>query len=365
MKPKVVLSGVNVREVGSLTIFRGALATLARECGNRYEVIALVKSRELFDVPGVTYLEFPHLTRSWLTRLRFEYWSMRAISARLRPKLWLSMNDVSPNVFAESRAVYCHNASLFYRSSVSEFLLDWRFGMFTLLYRYLYGINLRANDHVIVQQDWMRNSFRSIYGARNVIVAHPAWNGGHPRRESKGEARIGPYRFFYPMYPRTYKNPELCLEAARILERRGFPEFELWLTFSGETNRYAAHVVKQFADVRSVRWLGLLPHERVLALYEEADCLLYPSKLESWGLPISEFRAYGKPILVADLPYAHETIAGHGLARFFDPDDAAGLADLMAKAAVGERIFTEAPAVAISEPYAKNWSEMFAMLLPD
>ena len=59
MKPKVVLSGVNVREVGSLTIFRGALATLVQEYGNQYEVVALVKSRKLFDVLMSPTLSFP------------------------------------------------------------------------------------------------------------------------------------------------------------------------------------------------------------------------------------------------------------------------------------------------------------------
>jgi len=30
------------------------------------------------------------------------------------------------------------------------------------------------------------------------------------------------------------------------------------------------------------------------------------------GMPITEFKATGKPILAADLPYAHETIGEYG-----------------------------------------------------
>ena len=44
--------------------------------------------------------------------------------------------------------------------------------------------------------------------------------------------------------------------------------------------------------------------------YNKIDCLIFPSKLETWGLPISEFMAFDKPMLIADLPYAHETAAG-------------------------------------------------------
>ena len=363
MKPKIVLSGVNVREVGALSVFRDALASLAQEYGDQYEIVALVKRRDLFDVAGVTYVEFPRIMYSWLARVRFEYWSTREISARLKPKLWLSMHDITPNVSAEVRAVYCQNASPFYHPTISEFFLDWRFGLFTLFYRFLYRINIHANDYVIVQQDWMRKSFRSLYGVRNVVVAHPAVNSPVAAERSPTGATNRPYRFFYPMFPRTYKNPELCLKAARILESRGFNQFELWLTFDASVNKYAAAVVKEFADAQSVRWLGLLTRERVLELYDEADCLLFPSRLETWGLPISEFRSFGKPLLAADLPYAHETAAGYERVRFFDRDDPDALADLMMQAANGEAIFHEVPEAVIEQPYARNWPELWTILL--
>jgi glycosyltransferase involved in cell wall biosynthesis len=365
LRPRIVLSGVNIREVGGLSVFRDALASLAREYGEQYEIVALVMRRDLFDIAGVTYLEFPRIMRSWLSRLRFEYWSSREISAQLKPKLWLSMHDMTPNVSAEIRAVYCQNPSPFYRATVSEFFLDWRFGLFTLFYRFLYRINIHANDYVIVQQDWMRTGFKSLYGVRSVIVARPELNLPNAARSSAGEVAHQPYRFFYPMFPRTYKNPEVCLKAARILERRGFNQFELWLTFDAPVNKYAKRVVKEFSDVRSVRWLGLLPRERVIELYGEADCLLFSSLLETWGLPLSEFRSFGKPILAADLPYAHETAAGYKLVHFFEPSDAEHLANLMQQAVTAQPIFSEVPAVAIEEPFARNWSELWTLLLRD
>ena len=364
LKPRIVLSGVNVREVGALSVFRDALATLAREHGDRYEIVALVTRRELFDITGVTYFEYPRIMHSYLARVHFEYWSSREISARLKPRLWLSMHDMTPNVSAEVRAVYCHNPSPFYRPTISEFFLDWRFGLFTLFYRFLYRINIHANDYVIVQQDWMRKSFMRLYGVRNVIVAHPVVNLPNPVETLAGGAAARPYRFFYPTFPRTYKNPELCLKAARILERRGFNEFELWLTLDASVNKYASRVVKEFADVRSARWLGQLSRERVFELYAEADCLLFPSRLETWGMPITEMRSFGKPILAADLPYAHESAAGYHKVRFFEPGDAEQLADLMRQAATAQPIFGKAPEAAIAEPYAGNWSELWALLLP-
>lgn len=361
--PVIVLSGVNVREVGSLSIYRDALDTLQRDFGERYDIIALVKSRELFETPGVRYLEFPHIMRSWLARVGFEYWQVRKISQQLKAHLWLSMHDMTPAVEAESQVVYCQNASPFYRVSLREFLLDRRFGMFSLFYRYLYRVNLYKNRYVIVQQDWIRQEFERMYGVRNVIVAHPkVQHAGRPTPNAAEETRR-PFRFFYPMFPRTYKNPELLFRAAQILEQRGFEDFELWLTFDARVNRYAARVAREFAHVPRVCWLGQVSRERVQELYGECDCLLFPSRLETWGLPLSEFRQFDKPILVSDLPYAHETCAGYRQVRFFNPSDAEALADLMYRAARREPIFSPAPEVDVAPPFARNWSELWRILL--
>lgn len=349
--------------MGPLAVFRDALRSLACEHGDRFEIVALVHRRELFDVQSITYLEFPRVSASWLARVRFEYWSLKKISRRLNPRLWLSMHDITPNVSAEVRAVYCHNPAPFYRPSGFEYLADPRIVLFSMFYRYLYRIHIHDNDFVIVQQNWLRNEFRRLYAVQNVVVAHPSIAAPATVRAPFGPESPHPYRFFYPVAPRTFKNPEVALQAARLLEKRGVTGFELWLTFDASTNRYASQVVKRFADVQSVRWLGALARERVFQLYEEADCLLFPSRLETWGLPISEFRAYGKPILAADQPYAHETAAGYEKVRFFDAENAEALADVMMRAARGEAVFHPAPEAAVDDPFARNWSELWRILL--
>lgn len=273
------------------------------------------------------------------------------------------MDNVTPRVVAEVQAVYCHNPSPFYRFHLRDILLDWKFGLFTLFFRYLYAINIQSNDYVIVQQSWIRRKFEQLYHVNNVIVAHPTVNTSgmsvNHRKRRTGE----PYRFFYPAFPRTFKNMELVLHAAHLLEQKGFHDFELWLTFDRSVNRYAAEIATQFSQLKCVRWLGLLPRARVFALYEEADCLLFPSKLETWGLPITEFKATGKPILAADLSYAHETVGSYDQVAFFDPENAEELADTMRSAASNVSIFSAVRAEEIAPPSSRTWAELWSLIL--
>jgi len=364
LKPRIVLSGVNFTDMGPLTVFKEAVASLAEEYSDRYEIIALVHRRSLFDIPDVTFMEYPEVKSSWLRRLRFEYFECRTISEELKPYLWFAMHDMTPNVRAEIRAVYCHNPSPFYPFRIREALLDWKFGLFTLLYRFLYGINIRSNDFVVVQQDWMRKQFRSRYGVRTVVVAHPSVDYLQiPLGEHAHTCAHGRYRFFYPAYPRTFKNIEQILQAARKLERDGFDQFEVWLTMNGTETRYADRLAREFSDLTTVRWLGLLPRTEVMRLYGEADCLIFPSKLETWGIPITEFKATGKPILAANLPYAHETVNAYAQVAFFEIGDDSQLAEMMRQAASCGDVFGASEEIVPDDPFSRKWSDLWSILL--
>jgi glycosyltransferase involved in cell wall biosynthesis len=361
LKPRIVVSGVNLIEGGPLSIFKDVLEELAHYWSDRYEIVAIVHNKCLFDIANTTWLEFPLVKSSWLRRLYFEYWQCKAISQRLRPNLWLALHDMTPRVQANVRVVYCHNAAPFYRPEFHEAIKHWRFALFTAFYGLLYRVNLQRNDFVIVQQQWIRKEFQQRYRADTVIVAHPSIP--NPSLPLVPKVSQQTYRLFYPAFPRSFKNFRLLLDAARILERKGIRAFEIALTIDGTESRYAAELRTEYNDLQSIRWLGSISRNCVLALYSEIDCLIFPSKLETWGMPISEFRQTGKPMLLADLPYAHETAGSYEHIHFFSPGDVAALAESLQALTEGTLHFQRTIAAPIEVPFAANWHELFDILL--
>lgn len=346
-----------------MSVYQDALDELSRNFADHYEIIAFVHRKELFDIPGIEFREYPHARDSWLRRLKFEYYDLRKISRALDAYLWLSIHDVTPNVCAKVRAVYCHNPAPFAHLKWMDLLHDWRYSAFVLFYRYLYRINIHQNDFVIVQQAWIRDRFRQMYGVGNVIVAHPRVGG--PKEASgavHGEAprKTGKFVFFFPAHPRVFKNFEILLEAAKLLKNSSI---EIWLTFSGEESRYAKKLVAQGGNLSSIKFLGKLTRTQVFERYEVADCLVFPSRLETWGLPISEFKRTGKPMLLADLPYAHETVGTYQCVHFFNPDNPKELASLMEELSRGQLQMSSVTAAPVASPFAVGWRELFEMLL--
>lgn len=368
MKTKIVVSAVNLVEGGPLTILRSCLKAL-----NDYsvykdvEVLALVHKKELCFFPNITYVEVVWAKKNWIFRTLCEYFYFKKISRKVKPYLWLSLHDTSPNVKAVKRAVYCHNPTPFYVPKLSDLGCNYKEFFFSLFYRYLYQINIHKNDWVIVQQNWLREAFSNMYSLdkKKIIVAIPSCTNLQIEHKEEDEA-TGICTFFFPSYPRSFKNFEVICKACEILEKRDNTKFNVLLTLSGNENRYAKLLYKQYSSLKTITFGGLLSHDEVYENYKRIDCLIFPSKLETWGLPISEFMPFDKPMLIADLPYAHETAAGAKQVAFFNPDTPKMLADRMSEVINGDLFnFTSAPLINIELPKVTNWEMLFDKLLVD
>lgn len=360
LKPRIVVSAVNFSEGGPLSILQDTLRVLATEFSDSYEIVALVHDRSLFTHAPVTYIEFPDVKSSWMRRIWFEYYSCRKLSRELNVFLWLALHDMSPAVVAERQAVYCHNPSPFDRLRFADLIRQQRHAAFVLLYRYLYGINILKNDYVIVQQQWLRREFQRLYKHPRIVVAHPSV----PALQTGAKTRdAGRCQFFYPALARPFKNFEVIIEAVRELRGRGISGFTVALTIDGSENRYAARLRSAAADLPEFRWMGRLSREQVLDVYAQSDCLLFPSQLETWGMPISEFKHTGRPILAADLPYAHETVGTYAAVRFFPPRDGTMLAVMMGELVRKDLRLDTVCALEPEQPFAPDWKTLFELLL--
>ena len=74
---KIVVSAVNLRKGGTLTILRDCLEYLSGLAWTgEYEVIALVHRKDLTPFEGIEFIEMPDVASSWLKRLWCEYVTM-------------------------------------------------------------------------------------------------------------------------------------------------------------------------------------------------------------------------------------------------------------------------------------------------
>ena len=136
------------------------------------------------------------------------------------------------------------------------------------------------------------------------------------------------------------------------------------LTIDGSENKYARDIVNKYSHIKEISFQGLLKPKQVFDIYSKTDCLLFPSKLETWGLPISEFIQFKKPMIIAELPYAHETSNGAQQVAFYEVSASQQLANLMFSV-INDNLTAFVPNVQqkLQPPTAVNWEEVFSLLL--
>lgn len=124
------------------------------------------------------------------------------------------------------------------------------------------------------------------------------------------------------------KNVGLLLDACRELRRRAEP---ITLVLAGQRWFGSGSVERTIESMRAagvdIRLLGYQSEPVLYALMRRATLLVLPSRYEGFGLPPLEAMRLGTPVLVSDAGALPE-VCGDA-ARYFHPDHAPGLADLL------------------------------------
>lgn len=149
-----------------------------------------------------------------------------------------------------------------------------------------------------------------------------------------------PY-FFLPNQYWQHKNHSLVVAALQRLREEGH---EVPLVIStGKTldPRMPAYFNEFEGRVRAAglqddyRILGVIDRQDMLVLLANSVAVINPSRFEGWSSSVEEAKAFGKPLIVSDIPVHREQIAGRQHADLFGADDLDALACLLQRYASG------------------------------
>jgi glycosyltransferase involved in cell wall biosynthesis len=129
------------------------------------------------------------------------------------------------------------------------------------------------------------------------------------------------------------KRLEPMLRAAAHVLRRGLVD---GIVLAGEEGRGALDVRRAVADLgiaERVKFLGYVAQETVPALYTLAQCTVYPSWYEGFGMPVLEAMACGSPVITSNVSSLPEVAGDAGL--LVPPGDSDAIACAL------ERILTD------------------------
>lgn len=147
-----------------------------------------------------------------------------------------------------------------------------------------------------------------------------------------------PY-LFYPANFWPHKNHNLLIAAYGMYLARN-PGRVMDLVFTGaldDAQRDLRQKVRRMGLEHRVHFLGYLPDDQLIAVWQGCSFLVFPSLYEGFGIPVLEAMQFGKPVLCSNVTSLPE-VAGEA-ALYFDPRKPAEIVQCLERV-IGNRELT-------------------------
>lgn len=211
----------------------------------------------------------------------------------------------------------------------------------------------RPDYHIAVSEFWEKRlaseygvNARVIHNGLDIDRFYPAPKGTNPKARFGLENKLV-FLTIGGIEPRknTKKFLEAFIEVRRYFAEKG--QQAVMVIGGGQTlfdyRDYRQEFFKMIEDNNlklgeDVINLGVLKEEEVPLLYQAADCFVFPSVQEGWGLVALEALLTGIPTVVSDIPVFHEFLEHERDALFVDPDNTYQFAAAMIRTVINNEL---------------------------
>lgn len=305
---RLIIHAVNIHQGGGRTLLLSLLPEI------KVPAILLLDER-LNNLPAFgPHIQVTRIGPSTIQRFKAEL-KLRALSRT--DDIILCMGNLPPLLKNPGQVfVYLQNRYLCTSHDLQGF--HWKIRLRILGERLWLRYFLRQAQ-LIVQTETMRQSVKAYLGRdASVLPFLPAASApSHAIHTSKR------YDFLYVASGEPHKNHRQLVNAWVILAEKDIRP-TLCLTLDEKSDAATLHWI---ADLKNKYTLHIsnnsVPSDQVCELYAQSAALIYPSLLESFGLPLLEATSYGLTILASEKDYVRDVIQPH---TTFDPESALSIA---------------------------------------
>jgi glycosyltransferase involved in cell wall biosynthesis len=279
-------------------------------------------------------------------------WEQLHLWRHSRKGLLLSLGNSGP-VLHRRQIVVIHDAAIFF--APEGFARRYR-----MLHSWL-GRTLSRTASIATVSEFSRRELAralKISADKMLIAPNGADHAGkiHPDRGIVDRLKVTPGKYFLTLGLSTAnKNIPLAIEAHRHLHR---PETHLVIAGEGSARVAGSQTLRGDSGVVIA---GRLSDEELVGLMRCAAAFVFPSRYEGFGIPPLEAMVQGCPVLASTAPAVVEVCGGAAL--HFDPDDAIGLAALMARMLDEPALAQDLRQRGVSRSAQYRWSEASAVIM--
>ena len=322
---RIVVNDIAASSGGALTVLKN-LYNYIEDNDDQNEWFFLLGDKYIEETDNVKVLVLENVKKNWLNRLGFDFFWGRKFISSLKPDVVFSLQNTITFGLSCPQVVYMHQSIPFQKVKKFSFFKSEERKL--AIYQYIIGSlikqSIKKADKVIVQTKWIRDAVIDILNISpdHVINVFPNFENYIDRCEYE-DYLFDMHSFFYPASKEIHKNHKCIYDANEILEQQEITDYKISITIENEKK------------IQNINYLGEISFSSVIEHYHKST-LIFPSYIETVGLPMLEARQVGTIILASDCPFSREVLDGYANAYFFNPFKPNELADLMKKVLKGE-----------------------------
>jgi glycosyltransferase involved in cell wall biosynthesis len=301
------LHAPNIHQGGGLVLLKELL-----RCADSVGIYANLHCH-LMEMDGLGNLNIEHIPSTVFGRLKAE-WSLRKLNSN--DKL-LCFGNLPP-LFGSSAQVfvYLQNRLLIDQVALSDYPFKARFRL--SIERLWLRMRVTHKTQIIVQTQSMQQLVSNRLGlsAKVLPISAPVVKDNIKNNtESKNF-----FDFVYVASGDPHKNHKKLVEAWCLLRKDGLkPSLALTLSKVDDPELFiwVTKLVDEF-DLK-IEIIGQTDRNRIHNLYSVARCHIYPSLIESYGLPLVESMLSGLPVIASERDFVRDVCEP---IETFDPQSA-------------------------------------------
>lgn len=313
---RLVANGVSSGSAGTLAVLEGVGGALLRAAPGEIELLVpsgfLDRMPTLRGLPGLHPIERPGTARrTWWEQVR-----LQRIASTLRADVLLGLTNSLPLAGGgvRGRAVLIQNVAPFIGWAQRMYRGRERARLQAL--RWITVASVRRADVTFTFTEYGRNLVAEVVSGSHVVAVPP---GLLPAPPDRGDRRSEAAYAVVVADLYRYKGVE---DAIRALTAPALRDLRLHVCGAPMDRVYATRLYRLVADLGvsdRVRFQGSLQREQIFAEIRGATCLIQPTRLESFGLPLLEALQCEVPVVSTDIPVASEL--GGSLVRLYPSGD--------------------------------------------
>jgi glycosyltransferase involved in cell wall biosynthesis len=299
---KIIIQAINVSGLGSVNWVQNFLYSYKNHFSNNISEFYLNEKIILND--NHDYKIIKKINNNFFYKL---YFYLKIILTINKDTCLFSLSDL-PVPFVKNQILFVNQANL-----ISPVINKYSSKSIIFIIKRLYfRIFIQKLNRIFVQSVHMKKCLIKTYRIQSNyinILNIPI----QPTKERYTKKKESIIRLLYPANHYSYKNHKIITD---MLSDNSIKN--LLIYFTATISEF-----QKFKNFKSIRRIDYYSYKNTYKIYNKFDGLIYPSRIESLGLPLQEALNFKIPILCSDLPYSRELLKEYGY--YFDQESKTSL----------------------------------------